>query len=164
MSDQVSRPFLASRVDACGVLANDAVSRMPQLGPTLALNGTGTPCVSSHTVSIAPAAPHTTWKSAARATVAVAPSRMRPGELGVCRYECTPAIVTPAICPAVLVMSGTFVVLAHAPAAGVQLPPTGSTVFSLAAPAHQRGPLRAEFSGMRSEEHTSELQSRENLV
>src|SRR6266545_1114857 len=125
MSDHVSRPFLASRVDACGVLANDAWFRMPQLAPTRASKGTETPCVSSHTVSIAPAAPHTTWKSAARATVAVAPSRMRPGELGVCRYECTPAIVTPAICPAVLVMSGTFVVLAHAPAAGVQLPPTG---------------------------------------
>src|SRR5439155_2126309 len=80
MSDHVSRPFLTSRVIAWVTPLNDAVSKMPQLGPTMLSNGTGTPWVSSHTVSIAPAAPQTTWKSAARVTVANAASRIRFGE------------------------------------------------------------------------------------
>src|SRR5438876_842488 len=114
---------------------------MPQVGPTVGLNATGTPCVSSNTVSIAPAAPQTIWKSAARTTLDKAPSMMRPGEFGTVLYDWIFAIVTPAIPPAVCAMFGTCTVLAHAPVDGAQVPPFGSGVFSLLPPVHQRGPL-----------------------
>src|SRR6266566_2240301 len=120
---------------------------MPQVGPTIGLNATGTPCVSSNTVSIAPAAPHRIWKSAARTTLASAPSQIRPGEFGTVLYDWMFAIVTPAIPPAVCAMFGTLKVLAHAPVDGAHVPPFGFTVFSWFPPVHHRGPLKDELAG-----------------
>src|SRR5438477_6368865 len=140
-SAHVSSPFLPSRVDACGTVAKEAWFRMPQVGPADALKATGTPCVSSNTESIAPAAPHLTRKSAARTTLASAPSQIRPGEFGTVLYDWMFAIVTPVIAPAVCVMFGTFAVLLQTPADGAQLPPLGFGVFSLVPPVHHRGPL-----------------------
>src|SRR6266566_1258726 len=147
-SAHVSNPFFPSRVSAWLTAAKEAWFRIPQLAPSEGLKATGTPWVSSKTVSIAPAAPHTIWKSAARTTLASAPSMMRPGEFGIVLYAWMFAIVTPAIWPAVRVMSGTLLPEAHPPEEGAQLPPFGLAVFSFAPPVHQRGPLCAELAGL----------------
>src|SRR5438132_11954918 len=65
-----------------------------------ALIGTSMWCVRSYTESIAPAAPHLTLKSAARASPAPMPSRFRIGALGTVEYDCRGNMVTPAIDPA----------------------------------------------------------------
>jgi hypothetical protein len=52
-------------------------------------------------------------------------------------------IPTPVIAPALRLRSARR----HPPDAGEHILPFGSTVFSFAAPAHQRGPLKSEFAG-----------------
>src|SRR5512143_4138506 len=74
-SDQVSRVFFPSLEPA--VATNEESLRIPHEARILGLNATGTRWVSSNTVSMAPLAPHTTRKSAARVTPEVTPSRSR---------------------------------------------------------------------------------------
>src|SRR5882672_6973591 len=76
MSVHVSLALLVSGVDAAAVPAmmNDESFRIPHDARTFVLNGTEILWVSSNTVSMAPFAPHTIRKSAARVTVAPTPS------------------------------------------------------------------------------------------
>src|SRR5438445_2029060 len=142
-SVHVINALLASGAGPPAHPANELSVMNPHDARIAALNGTSMWCVRSYTESIAPAAPHLTLKSAARASPAPMPSRFRIGALGTVEYDCRWNMVTPAIDPALRLKSACT----HPPLAGVHTSSFGFGVFSFAAPVHHRGPDCAELEG-----------------
>src|ERR1041384_8188174 len=148
-SDHVMVPLSPSPVLPAAIPTNDESLRIPLEAFRVGLNGTGIRCVTSMTESIRPAAPQYTLKSAARATDAVIASQSRVGKLRTVAYASTwNSESTPGSAPAVRLTDGCGKPgRPHVPPLGEQLPPLGLTVFSFAAPAPQRGPLKSELEG-----------------
>src|SRR6266496_575736 len=142
-SVHVINPLFPSGAGPPAHPANELSVMNPYEARIAALKGTSMWCVKSYTESIAPAAPHLTLKSAARARPAPMPSRFRIGALGTVEYDCRWKMVTPAIDPALRLKSACT----HPPSAGEHTSSFGLGVFSFAAPVHQRGPDSAELEG-----------------
>src|SRR5437879_1739521 len=96
-SVHVINALLASGAGPPAHPANELSVMNPHDARIAALNGTRMWCVRSYTESIAPAAPHLTLKSAARASPAPMPSRFRLGAVAPVAYDCRWSMGVPAV-------------------------------------------------------------------